>query len=228
MTKKANQSVEYQMGPLDESFERIKRNQGRIAEAYDIAKVRVAEGKGGPLAELGWFTAESLIYIPQGTILVTRPDFNPILQSPKGATAAHRAGDMYFIGDDVAAKLLYIAETDSREDPEERRVFRWDGKRDYTITTPLAEDNLSRFLLRNRCNSYDAFLSKNGVKKRQMWAIQETDTNKYDRPFAMPLTFFGFRSAPLLFGDSVNPLHMWNTQFIEIRQKPLEERVVGE
>lgn len=154
MTEKASQSVEYQLGPFDESFERIKRNQSRFAEAYDIAKVRIAEGKEGPLAQMGWFTVEGLVYIPQGPILITRPDFNPILQSPKEATAAHRAGGMYFIGDDVAGKLLDIAETDSREVPEERRVFQWDGKRDYTITAPLAEDNLSQFLLRNRCNSY--------------------------------------------------------------------------
>jgi len=158
---------------LEQVVKALKSNDAEFASAEHIAQARIANpGLSHSVNVSGSWTANAFVYDCEKAYVVT-PEFNPILNHLKEATAAYIQNKNLAVSEKEFARIVKAAKADEgRSNPARRRVLIMENQ-NYDIPVPgLSKDPLAKFRFRETTPKYAKSLQKSGVEEVPVWLIE--------------------------------------------------------
>jgi len=189
--------------PFDKVKTALEKEGAKISPVQQVAQARIVAGKDSHVSQYGSWTAENIVYLPNGTIYITSSDFSPILKHTSEATEAHRKGNEFYISENELEEIIKTAKTDRKVVYSKQRVYTQKKTESYEIPIKkFAKDSLAQFLFKDTAADYAAFLQNAGIKEVPVWLVGAEHQKEQKKPFARALWFRGLGLRSVLGGFS--------------------------
>jgi len=176
--------------PFDKAKTALEKEGAKISPAQQVAQARIVDGKDSHVSQYGSWTAENIVYLPNGTIYITSSDFSPILKHASEATEAHRSGNEFYISENELEEIIKTAKEDRKMVYSKQRVYTQKKTESYEIPIKkFAKDSLAQFLFKDTAADYAAFLQNVGIKEVPVWLVGAEHQKEQKKPFARALWF---------------------------------------
>ena len=194
--------------PFDKAKAALEKEGAKLSSAQQVAQARIVAGKDSHVSQYGSWTAENIVYLPNGAIYITSSDFSPILKHASDATEAHRKGNEFYVSENELEEIIKTAKEDKKKEPAKQRVYTQKKTESYEIPIKkLAKDSLAQFLFKDTAADYAAFLQGAGINEVPVWLIGAEHQKEQKAPFARAWWFH------LLGGRSGLGGNYWNLYF---------------
>jgi len=176
--------------PFDKAKIALEKKGCKLSTAQQVAQARIVAGKDSHVSQYGSWTAENIVYLPNGAVYITSSDFSPILKHASEATEAHRSGNEFYISENELEEIIKTAKEDKKKVPAEQRVYIQKKTESYELPIKkFAKDSLAQFLFKDTAADYAAFLQGAGISEVPVWLVGAEHQKEQKKPFARALWF---------------------------------------
>ena len=180
------------IGEFERGIAALKESGLELITASEIAMARVAGGRGGSLDFYGVLVGESVVYFPDGTILVTDRSHNYLLRKPAAAARAHRKEEELYLSGRAAKELCDKAEVDAEKAIGSGVLYlsRKNAK-SGVFSCAFGEVALTRFLFGEMAEPYARFLEQQNKRHAIVQVASPRHVQKHGHPFVRAMRIEG-------------------------------------